>query len=145
MAKCIVCGKRGRSHKLKHGEFNWCGRPSCFENLCEKTQSAIPVVWADREDLRFELEERFPKASIKDLHIDLPSAAFTVSDYMWSDHNFGDLFHRAIRYALILAEEDLIKSTSRDQLPLLLEHVLFPVNMKTLEDRLKGDANESKK
>ena len=143
MAKCIVCGKRARSHKLKHGEFNICYRPSCFDALCEKVMSAVPVVWAGKEDLKCELEEVFPEANIKDLHVDLYAAAVTISDYMWSDNNFGDLFHRATRYALLLAEEDMIKAAPRTQLPLLMEHILFIENRKSLERRMKGETDES--
>lgn len=140
--KCMVCGKvqdktqTVREHKFPHGSMNLCFSRRCFETVCLETQNSIPVVWVGPDDF---LNSDLSNTEVRELDIDVYSAADDVSEFLWEGANLGESFSEAIRSALEQAERDKINKAIPEDLPLMIGHLKFPEeNDKLLAKKLTG-------
>lgn len=144
--KCGLCGEK----KPVYREINLPHSPTiylcwdCRDLAMFKIHNGFPIAWLSPEDLYEEgLTDHITKEELEGMSDDeFLKIARGISDYLW-DGGFGDQFHELIKLMVNdwrkSKEEELIKNTPKEDLPLLIDNIKYPENKTLYEKRLKED------
>ena len=133
---CAICGTKDSvlTHKLPHGSLSLCRSATCFDMVCAKTQGSVPIVWVGKED--FFNHDFLTPEEMKGNERALIEAARVVADYVCTD-SFWDEFNEGLYKGVNEFEQQLIRDTPKDQLPLLIGQLKHG-NDAYLAKRIKG-------
>ena len=133
--KCLVCGKKTKGVRMKHGLMPVCeSNGYCWNQVCLKSFDSVPVVWVGKED--FIEKDILTEEEMKERDFDVESAADYACEELWN-MNLSDIFNTALKIAATLSEQDWINNTKAEDLPLLINRIKDGQNKRILEDRLK--------
>jgi hypothetical protein len=119
---CVVCGTKSGviAHTLPHGSISLCISQMCFQEFCAKTQQSVPILWVGKED--FIEHEILTAKEMEGRDGALIDGANAVADWIFTDA-FWDDYSEGLQKGGIEFEKCIIRSTPKDQLPLLIGHL----------------------